>query len=285
MKPARTLELVHSSNVIKAGLSPEQLQDVLSARFPAASPLPSRPALDELLASFKLSWVEETHTYGRPSESAAATLATLSSSRTRFSQVSTGHRRRKIDHDAIGRAELEERLKIAVERRALRVLGVRANHAHAAALRLSAYLGVPAVALDQKLIAAMERCGANKNVPDSAVHKADLRGPRGKRWSTLIKLVNDAADEVLAELLPPKQPLLLTNPGLLARYQLSHFIEALIACAAEDDDAQAIFLLVPAHDVGGIPRINGTLPIRGVLESDAFWIPSSWIEHLENPAA
>ncbi len=285
MKPARTLELVHSSNVLKAGLKPDQLQRVLSARFPDAAPLPSRPELDDLLASFKLAWIEETKTYGRPSEGVADTLATVSRTHTSLSPVSTGHRRRNLDYEAIDRAELDERLKIAVERRALRVLGVRSNQAHAAALRLSAHLGVPRVALDQKLIAAMQRCGADKNVPEAAMHKADLRGATGKRWGTLMKLVNDAADQVLAELLPPKQPLLLTHPGLLARYDLTQFIDALVRCAAEDEEAEAIFLLVPAHDVGGIPRINGRMPIRGVLESDAFWIPSVWIHHLESPAA
>jgi hypothetical protein len=73
--------------------------------------------------------------------------------------------------------------------------------------------------------------------------------------------------------------LLLIRPGLIARYRLESFLTAMIE-ASRRDEAQAIFLLVPAHEVGGVPKINGELPIPGILPSQALWIPRAWLSDM-----
>jgi hypothetical protein len=63
------------------------------------------------------------------------------------------------------------------------------------------------------------------------------------------------AESVAASLFPPRAPLLLTQPGLIARYRLDAFLTAMVQ-AAQRDAAAAMFLLGPAQ---------------------ALWIPRTWI--------
>ena len=116
------------------------------------------------------------------------------------------------------------------------------------------------------------------------VYAADREGPAGAAWPNLVHLAELAAAEVADRLLPPKTPLVLVCPGLLSRYRLTGFLERVIAASKERDSA-AIFLLVPAHDGSGVPRINQEMPIRGVLASDGLWVSSHWLSNKHNAAA
>ena len=55
--------------------------------------------------------------------------------------------------------------------------------------------------------------------------------------------------------------------------------------ASKQRSAAAIFLVVPAHDAGGLPLINQELPIRGVLPSDGLWVSPHWLANKHNAAA
>jgi hypothetical protein len=79
---------------------------------------------------------------------------------------------------------------------------------------------------------------------------------------------------VAATLLPPKTPLLLTQPGLIDRYQLVDLLRSLVE-AAKDDAAEPILLLVPGHE-RGVPKIGDTL-IPDLLPGQWTWIPKAWI--------
>jgi hypothetical protein len=82
--------------------------------------------------------------------------------------------------------------------------------------------------------------------------------------------------EYLADaLLPPRTPLLLTQPGLIGRYQLASFLGRLVHAARDFDDAAAILLLVPGHE-GGRPTI-GDLAIPGLLPGQSVWVPGPWL--------
>ena len=62
-----------------------------------------------------------------------------------------------------------------------------------------------------------------------------------------------AAADLATELFdrPRTEPLLLIQPGLLARYRLSGFLTRMVE-AAKDPETPAILVLVPGHDHGGI---------------------------------
>jgi hypothetical protein len=89
-----------------------------------------------------------------------------------------------------------------------------------------------------------------------------------------VQLARRTARALASTLLPPREPLLLTQPGLVDRYGLDELLHAIVE-ASKDDAAQAIFLLVPGHE-GGVPRIGNTL-IPDLLPGQSTWIPKSWI--------
>jgi hypothetical protein len=152
-----------------------------------------------------------------------------------------------------------------------------ADRAEHAALALAERFSLERVSLDAELIAELKQQMLRLAIPnDEVVHDADLEGPTGKAWPNLLKLAESAANALGERLLPPRKPLLLVQPGLLARYRLEGFLRQVVE-ASHRDDAAAIFLLVPAHDTGGIPKINGELAIPGILPSQALWIPRPWL--------
>jgi hypothetical protein len=55
--------------------------------------------------------------------------------------------------------------------------------------------------------------------------------------------------------------------------------------AGTNRDTPATILLVPMHDSGGMPRIDGTMPIPGVLPGQTMWVSRAWLSNRHNAAA
>jgi len=276
MAASRALELCAA--VLSGKLGPEEIGQRVLARYPEAEALPTRPELDVLLLPHGLRWVAANACYERPGERHATTLETSfssSSSSSSSSSVFLASRARAQEPASLSVVEFEDRIRNAVDRRALRVLGVTADRAREAALALGEMLGVGPVNLDSVLLKAIRGMMAKHGVASDVVHAADREGPGGASWENLVRLAEMAAEEVARGLFPPSRPLVLAQPGLVARYRLEGFVDALLA-ASKKDEAAAIFLLVPSRDTGGIPRINGEMSIRGILPSQAMWAPSGW---------
>jgi serine/threonine protein kinase len=283
MPPERTLELIASSGVLKTGLTPEALFKRVSARFPSAAPLPERPELDTLLAPFHLTWDTLTEAYRRTTEAPPTVLGTAHQQRTAHTSNVTATRARvRATEDEVRAREFDDKLRVAMDKRLFRVLGVHVNHAAEATQALSARLGMAPTSLDSLFLAAIRQTMAQKKVQEDVIHAADREGPGGKAWSNLRTLVRGAASTVAAGLLPAKAPLLLTHPGMIARYDLTDFLATLVKSGQEHDHAPC-FLLVPTYDNGGVPRINDTLPIAGVLPPEALWVPSAWLRAQQAP--
>ncbi|MFO0756695.1 MAG: hypothetical protein U0359_09400 [Byssovorax sp.] len=115
------------------------------------------------------------------------------------------------------------------------------------------------------------------------MHQADREGPGGASWPKLLKLVHKAGEALSARWFPAGEPLLLAQPGLLGRYGLTGLLDAIVRRGGDRDSA-AVFLLVPCHDTGGIPRINETLSVPGVLPGQALWVSRAWLSNLHNAA-
>lgn len=289
LRPDAALEL--SATLIASlarkdeGLTADEVRAKVAARYPEAAPLPARPELDAMLAKVRLRWSEDAVRYLREGEQGAPSTTFQSRTPTRtISSVTVPPRltRRLGDgtvDDAFGvdieLAELDKRLRIAFEQRALRVLAVNPAYASDAARALEQRLELKARPLDTLLIAAMNAVMTEKKIRPDVVHAADREGRSGPGWPRLRTLMELAEARVIAELLADPSPLLLTRPGLLARYDLSKLLTALLE-RSQEDDAQAIFLMVPARDRGGIPRINDQLTIPGLLPTHVLRIPRAF---------
>ena len=268
----RALKL--SASVLTGELTPQAIQQRVSTRYPEASPLPSRPELDSLLAPLQMKWDEASARYVRPGErrntehtslTAYPSLTTLPSSQ------------RALDPRYIALEEFEERLRITRDRKTLKVLGVVANYAQDAALALTRTLGIRRVSLDEALSAAIHDVIKKREVDPEIFYAADQQGPGGNDWPELRRVVQEAAERVAKDLFPAKEPLLLVQPGLIARYRLEGFLQRLLV-ASRDPNCAALFLLVPSRDKAGVPRINEELVIPEVGLPQTLWVPAQWLK-------
>jgi serine/threonine protein kinase len=287
--PARAVELCVAT--FKGGVNEEQVRARVSARYPEALPLPSRPELDALLAPLGFAYVQnpkEGFRYERAGEAQHTSLLTAHGTASSRAPTALPTQARSMEVEAIDARQFDEKLKHAVEMRAFRVVGVKADRAREAALALSSRIEARTMAFDEELWKEvkiqMDRAGIKS---DDVVFTADRQGPRGEHWPRLLKLVHAAADALadrLAQATPQDGPLLLVQPGPIARYELMDFLKRLVDLG-KNQDAPAVFLLVPAHDTGGVPRINETLVIPGVLPSNALWVSQAWLANRHNAAA
>ena len=189
-----------------------------------------------------------------------------------------------MDPSAIEARQFDQQLRNAVERRQFRVLGVRTDRARDAALELSKKLEVEPTHFDRKFIEAVRKIVASAGIKEEDVHAIDAEGQRSDDWRPFLNLARDAAKAVADDLLPAKEPLLIVQPGLIARYELTDFLTRLLE-TSKDAECAAIFLLVPEHNETGTPRINGQLSIPGLLKSPATWVSKEWLENRHNAAA
>lgn len=273
--------LALSASVLTGELTPGVVQQRVLTRYPEAAPLPERPELDALLAELKLKWDEATGLYVRPGERRLTEHTSLTS----VSSLPTlPTAQRALDPGYIAVDEFEERLRITRDRRTLKVLGVRADYAASAALALTHTLGVRRVSLDEALSAAIHAIVQEQEVDLDVLYAADQLGPGGDDWPELRNVAQQAAERVAAELFPAPEPLLLVQPGLLARYRLLGFLRRLVD-AARDPQCAALFLLVPSRDKAGVPKINEELVIPEVGLPQTLWVPLEWLKHQRSRAA
>jgi serine/threonine protein kinase len=279
MEPERALAL--SASQLKSGLTPAEIVRRVKLRYPEARALPTRPDLDALLQQHSLVFDEVSGTYIRPGEDQRTLMSSRVSSLLRM-KTALPSQALAMSADAVAARQFDERLRNAFERHEVRVLGVRADRAREAAIALGDRLGTAPVPFDQRLVAAikgeMKKGGVKREDP---IHRADREGRTGNAWKNLLRLVEQATDTVTASLLPPKEPLLLVQPGLIARYRLDGFIEQLLAGPRD----APVFLLVPSVDTGGIPTINGEYAIPGLLASQVLWVSLDWLSNQHNRAA
>ncbi len=278
MDAARAIALSH--NLLRSGITPDQILHLVSARYPEAAPVPPRPELDGLVKPHGLTWDESLAGYIRQGEAHHTLLSSRLSSIHR-APTALPHQPLSMEPAAVVARQFDERLRDAFERRELRIIGVRANRAPEAALAIAQRLGIAPRPLDSLLVAAIrEEMQAGGIKREDIIHAADRTGPEGPHWRNLLRLAEVAATRVADSILPARAPLLLIQPGLIGRYRLDAFARRLM----ESRRDAPVFILVPSRDTGGLPTI-GDYPIPGLLPSQVLWVPSEWIANQHNRAA
>lgn len=262
-------------------LSGKDLEDTeviarVRARYPEAQPLPRHPQLDEYLAKVGLVWDEASGRYARPEPEGAGSLPTNATTLMRRMTVVPSDRGRS--ERSVTAQDFEDSLVAVKQDRKLRVLAVNTAYMTTAVAGLERVLGTRAVEVDRALITRMEAILAERRGDPAVLWDADAAGPGGPHWGRLIKLAQLAATQLAKDLFPPKEPLLLVQAGLVARYELEELRTRLLE-ASQHDDSAAIVLVNPAHSGASADVLNETLPVTGLLPGQSGWIPREWIEN------
>ena len=234
------------------GLTVQQVQDRVAARFPQAEPLPGRPELDTVLeeAEAGIEWHGESQRYVIVESGGTPTTGWLPSSSTRYSSPS------QVDLDV---DELERTLR-----------------------RLSTEGGFVAATVDGKqLTVAARRLADRLNAPLVDVD-ADAAEPTSQKFSRLKLLVERAAAEVKERLRQTGERAVAINLGLLARYKQMGLIDELNDELTHSDQGpqgmlRGLLVLVPEAGDSSRPEVDGT-PIPVVTAGQTIHVPSAWLK-------
>ncbi|MBK8233290.1 MAG: protein kinase [Candidatus Eisenbacteria bacterium] len=290
MAPARAVEL--SAQILTNKLKPAEVQARIRARYPEAAPLPEGEALHALLRPLGLRWEEkEGGVYVRAQMDALPSTSALQSSR---APTAMPGQRLARDADANEARDFEDQLKVLLVRGGLRVLQLNADLTIKGSQALIRFFHErhpdgQVVHLDRALLDQMEALLVERGGEASLLAETDAQGPEGEFWGHLTALAADAAEGLLAALVPAKAPTLLLQPGLCSRYGLRTFIRDFVERASRLDGA-AVVLVVPSVDDGGAPTISGlrpedALPLPGLLPGQRAKVPASWVQNKHQRAA
>jgi len=263
------------------GLRYCQVADIrvrIQGRFPESAPAPDRPALDALLAEAgsALTW-NPSGPQGPGYYASAGGFGPSAGTTTWLTRYSThGEPADDLTADGALARQFDERLDRARQIGgflALTVLPRLARHAEAELLRRHR---PERLSLDSLLIQAMRDQATGLKVDWEVVLQADAAAPGSRDWTNLTRLVQKALPLVRQRLLQADRPILLVDPGLLARYQLMGLIETLRDRPGNGQAPPALWLLVPMH-ANGLPAVDG-VPVPVISSAQWARIPPAWIE-------
>jgi len=268
---ARAVSLARGALLGARRLDVDGVHRRVLGRFPEAAPLPRRPELDALLrdAGTGLVWWpgpaggDDDGFYGPES------LPSLSSE--------TAHG--PADEDAAAAAARFERLlRRSARDRGFLVLTVTPRLAERAASALAHNLerhGLRRLSLERLLIEAMLRVAEREGADWDVILAADAAPRSSDDWALLVDLVrHHALPEVETTLESSAGTVLLTHPGLLARYDALAFLERLRERCGRGLGA---WVLVPTGDPTARPVLDGrALPVLG--PNDWVAVPEAWVE-------
>lgn len=259
------------------GIRLEDVRQKITARYPEALPLPGRPELDALLkeVGLDLFWDEQSECYRRPG--AALPLSTGPSLVPSRLATTSPSRRPSGSPEAAEAEDFEERLRNALAHRQFLVLTVRPSWMTRCEAELVRRFSLRRVSLDAVLLRHLRRLAGNEGIEWPVVLEADAE--RGTEdWQYLQILVNRAVPLVRDELLAIPEPVLLVNPGLLARYNQMGLLEHLRDRVGRADVCPGMWVLVPGDDQQKLPLIDGrAVPILGAGQHAA--VPLSWFRN------
>jgi serine/threonine protein kinase len=281
-------------------LSVADLQERVRGRYPDALPLPGRPQLDRLLEEVgaPLQW-QPGAANGAGAFGAALLNGDLAGANTtKFSRLATfpgaglsaTPELAAIDAAIAEANDAEVRLQRSLTAGGMLVLTVeprQARHAEAELLRRfdsAASTPLQRLSFDSLLLAELHAQARAANIHDwNIVLRADAAEPGSRDWVNLQRLVLRALATIKPRLLNNTGAVLLTNVGLLARYELMALVTDMEAAAGRAGHTPALWLLLPSHKQG-LPVIDGvSVPL--INSARAFNLPRAWITNQHRATA
>lgn len=286
MDPVRALKLSQGALAGVPKLSAEQIRTRVASRYPEAAPLPDRPELDALLkdAGLELEWSAAADE-GRGAYLPPAPARLLSTSFSTLTRRATALDELPAATPEVAAArELEARLDRSVREGGFLALAVAPKGLTQARDELAKRFEVQVEDLDRHLIRALKETAARRKVSWQKVQDADLAPPESRDGQNLRRLVHEAVGGLAENLGSPGRVLLLTHPGLLARYGELGLIAVLkerIGTPRPEGPPRlhGLWVLTACDAQDERPSVDGTaIPV--LTRAEWARIPDAWVKNL-----
>jgi hypothetical protein len=287
MEPVEALKLASGTLAGLESIPVRELHQRVRDRYPDARLLPDRPLLDRYVEQAGLELVWDSAAVPDPSFpevkgayvrrrsgniSTASGFSMLGSSRGHGTRLSKSDEQQACD-------ACSQRLKGARDARGFLVIQCEYDWATLgeSALR-SAFADLSVINLEVELITSMRAMAASVRIPWATALNADTAKPGTTDYDQLRRLVKESLKPLAVSLRSNKAPLLLVNPGLLARYDQISFLSDLRDAAGTPSGPPGLWVLVPVGSFGTHPTIDGAaVPIIGSHQT--MNLHRAWIAH------
>ena len=272
MPAARALKLAQASLAGLDRLSIEELRRRVRDRYPDAQPMPTGAEFHALVrdCGLPLSWDEPTQLYVAPQRSS---LASSSSLHTRYTPP-LQRPAVEISREAQAAREFDRVLNAAYKTPSYLVLFTAPKNVRRAGEIIRQRFPMDVFDLDAEIITAMRDTARRLDPPPdwSVVLRADAAPPESQDRNRLQQLVRLALPALEERLQARPGSLLLTYPGLLARYGEMSMLSRL----SDGRLAHSLWVLVAGDQQTGRPTIDG-IPVPAASANQAAEIPPAWL--------
>jgi hypothetical protein len=253
-------------------LTVQQIRDRVSSRYPLATALPDRPALDGLLQEAGLDFYWSSTTGGGSYVSRLGSQSDLlgSSSISRLPTATHGTPRELTPEEADAR-QFEERLQRGIKEGAFLVLLVNPKHYQQTYRELQERFPVKLVDFEGLFLESLRQVADKAGVNWDLVLQTDAMPHQGD-WDKLMLLVGRAMPIVEAQLAQLDQTVVLIYGGLLARYDQMAMLERLRDRLGRDG-LPGLWLLLPGDQQAVID--GKAVPLLSPGQRSR--VPESWI--------
>ena len=273
-------------------LTVDDIRTRVAGRYPAAKPVPGRPQLDDLINELDMGFVWEPNCVLASGQSVSGyclPIAGLTSStphsHTHYDLTPSG------ETDTAGMHEitlLEKEIYAATHESRFLALTVRPRQVLQAKEKLTTEYGLQEVSFDALLLKHLYqlRDAMTKPLDWQVVLTADLdKNARG--WQNLQRLVQRALPGMTEEIKAMDRAILLTDLGLLARYNLVNtWLSELRQYLMTAQQDHGLILLVAADAQRSAAVIDQVVIPAGAGSTEWVHIPSVWLasDSIKQPA-
>jgi serine/threonine protein kinase len=260
MAPLMALRLSLGTLAGAVVLREDEIRARVRGRFPEASPLPPRPALDALLeeASADRTWREPA---GAAAGYYARTISDTGTGSATLVRHPTVAPAPEPTPDVLDARAIEDKIVYAAQRGLFLALTVGPRRAREAESELLRRFPRESVSLERLMLHAMKAEAVAKRVQWPKALAADAASRNSADFKNLLRLASRAAPRVTDEILARRAPILLIRPGLIARYELMDMLVAFSQASGSAGGPPSIWLLIP-QAAQGLPQIDGAvLPV------------------------